>query len=273
MPLAPTLNKPLVTNFPTPLDTDRIIKKRFLPNDLLLNGEEGGNNFYMQIGFQEYSFGERNQIGLTGSDLLYLPIPQKVNDSLLVGWSEHSTVSFNGFNTNTGAGKSPVKNAVKNAGTAIVANPTVQNITGFQINPYLILYFQRPFFRQFSFSWTFALRTEQESKTLRYMVNTLKDNASPVIGAATMGYPNVALINLFPNDMFNMLRFKPCAIMGVTVDHTPVGPAFVENGSPVLASLRLDLKEVGVWSQGEFTESQQQGGIDDVGIEDGGFGE
>lgn len=255
MALTPSSYSKPGPKFPTPISEEKKINKNMLPNDLVANGR----NFYMQLGFQQYSFnfgdfgkGNNAQIGGVGSDIINLPIPQKINDNLVLTWSEtDSGRQLGGALIAAATARNPILSGVINkaVGGLSLASGI---LTGQTLNPYLVMYFQRPNFREFTFQWTLTLRTKSESDTLKKIVDTLRNKASPTLTSYSMGYPDILLAKIFPNDVFGMLKFKPMAITNVSVDHTAAGPAFIENGSPVIVNLGIHVKEIGLWSKGEF---------------------
>jgi hypothetical protein len=126
------------------------------------------------------------------------------------------------------------------------------------------MFFQRPNYKEFSFSWTFAPVNQRESRTLADIINQFKSNSLPTFGGAFMGYPNIALMRIHPGDVFGNLKFKPCAITSVLVDYSPAGPSFFSdasinnatgrsNGAPTLVNLTVNFKEIQLWDRNEIT--------------------
>lgn len=206
-----------------------------------------------------------------------LPIPMKLNDAYVLGWSDQSyTDVFSNFSLFGGgafnqdprnrAGFFPTLNPL---GIGVTLGQIASPVTGTQINPFVFAYFERPMFKEFSFTWTLAPRNEQESIQIRRIVNNLRERSAPAIGGVFMRYPDIVNIRFFPDNLFNMITLKPCVITAVSLDNTTAGPSFFQNGAPTIMTLTVNLKEIELWSQNDFTGNQQEidflfGGIGDI---------
>jgi hypothetical protein len=177
----------------------------------------------------------------TDTSVMRLPIPKKVNENQVLGWQE---VSVTDIITNLVAGTSR-----RRAGMIAAVKGLGSAMTGAQVNPYLYLYFDRPTFKRFNFTWTLTARNEDESRTIRDMVLRLKKGSSPSVESFIMLYPDVLNIRFYPDDIFGMIRIKPCIIESVSVDYTPSGPSFFESGAPTLVNITLSLKEIQLWEK------------------------
>jgi hypothetical protein len=203
------------------------------------------------------SFEEVNNVFISGSTIK-LPIPKKLNESNVLLWSEISLTSFvisaveNAVVFGTGSGATISRStqlARASARGAFSIASIAGALTGFQINPFILQYFQKPAFREFNFTWTLAPRNRQESEIINNIVKVLKARSAPTreAGGFLMGYPDLAIIRFHPNDEF-AFRMKECVIMGVHVDYTPAGPSFLESTSaPTMVNLTLHLKEAKLW--------------------------
>ena len=50
------------------------------------------------------------------------------------------------------------------------------------------------------------------------------------------------------------MKFRPCAVNGVSVDYTGAGvPSFFKNGAPTVINLTLQLTEIQLWDQTNYT--------------------
>lgn len=177
----------------------------------------------------------------TDTAVMRLPIPKKVNENQILSWQE---VSVTDIITSFAAGSN-----IRNANRIAAVRGLGSALAGAQINPYLYLYFDRPTFKRFNFTWTLSARNEDESRTIRDMVLRLKKGSSPTIRGPIMLYPDVLNIRFYPDDIFGMLRIKPCIIEAVNVDYTPSGPSFFESNAPTLVNITLSLKEIQLWEQ------------------------
>lgn len=252
----PTLKSKPVPNFPQKLDrTDG--GTQMFPNDLIAEGR----NFCTQIQFVKYeplgvsaTFTGAISIGLgTFNDQfqnvarpsegggIFLPIPQRLNDNMMLDWTEFSVLS------NTPVVGAAASSAVGSAGSIAL---------GKALNPLMFLQFKKPEFRLFQLSWVLTPRTEKESKTIKNIITKCKKAAAPSKGGfmgELLNYPQIALIKILPDDVFGHMQFKPCVITSVQANYTPnPNPSFFENGAPSTVTLTLNLKEMSYWYSDEI---------------------
>jgi hypothetical protein len=243
-------------NFPPPLDryrSDNGFSYTF-PQDLVNNDKR---KFYTQIEFAVYSPSfQFNSWGSYASPSggIRLPIPLKVNETFVLNWSETpyleaakgAVTSLAGLFGQTFGG---IVGGALNLGQALVANP----FTGVAVNPLLFLQFQRPEFKEYSLSWVMTPRNEQESRIIRDIVLECKRAAAPTNLGLFMGYPKIALIKMWPDNLFDSIKFKPCVITSVQANYTAAPtPSFHKNGAPTVVTLVLNLKEMQFWFRDEI---------------------
>lgn len=265
MALSPSVTKKTAPKFPETYDEARkaAYNPKTFPNDLFA----GGRNYATSIGFVKYNsalakiasliggrapgmlsdatsslgniIGDVSGFSQPSGSVFNLPIPTKINDSSVFSWSETSATRFL---------------SQRAQGAASGLNTIAGIAAGVAINPFLIMYFQRPNFRQFTFQWTLPARTPQESQTIKDIVNELRNEAAPQnFGTIGMGYPSLAIIRFLPNDVFGMLTLKPCAILNVTVDHTPAGPSFFrDTNAPTTVNLAIVVQETEIKWRGDY---------------------
>lgn len=250
MSLYPSTAK--IPNFPPPLDTKPSKGNTTFPADLIADGR----NFYTDIQFVKYNpiyqyQGVINSYSIPQSTIK-LPIPLKLNDNLILHWG---SVSF--MDSLVGGAMSMLSNAgaggsATASGIGLAAQLGGIN-QGLALNPLMYLAFQRPEYREFSFSWVLAPYNEKESKTIKNIITECKKAASPSYENILMGYPSVALIKMYPDNLFGSLYFKPCIITSVQVTYsgTPT-PSFYKNGAPTVVGLTLNLKEMQFWFKEEI---------------------
>jgi hypothetical protein len=66
------------------------------------------------------------------------------------------------------------------------------------------------------------------------------------------GYPSIALIKLYPSEVFTF-AFKPCAVLAVQTDFTGAGtPSYFKNGAPTVVNLTVQLKEIDLWTKNNY---------------------
>lgn len=258
---APRVSQSNIPNFPTP--PARNISAMSMPNDLVANGR----NYYTEIHFVDYRtavYGGTGFLGQVGSFInngvlggalgsisggnvastgaVRLPIPQKVNDQMTFSWSQESGTQMVGSMLPAG-----LSNALGAVGTGAGA------LIGKALNPLLFLAFNRPNFRQFQFDWVLAPKTRKESDTIRDIVRLFKNSASPTKGII-MDYPLIAMVNMSPNNLDGLAKFKPMAVQNVTANYTPnPTPSFFENtGAPTIVTLSVSMIEIKIWYRGEI---------------------
>lgn len=210
-----------------------------------------GGPISLLTGFSEYLYdGGANDAGafLTnqgtkiGNDI-NLPIPKKVNEMNMMNWSE---ISLTGTALNA---------ASRAAGGFLSTGVQIgSSFAGVQLNPFILQYFQRPSFREFSFTWTLAPRNRKESEQIHKIINQIKARQAPRISANgfLMEYPDLAIVQFFPNDEFQ-ISLKECVIVGVNVDYTPAGPSYIGGTSaPTMVNLTIHLKETKLWFSDEW---------------------
>jgi hypothetical protein len=256
MPLFPTdLPTP---NFPKPLDRKDNTSGTVFPNDLVANGR----NFYTQIQFVDYSIYQQFNSSVkyaNPSGGIKLPLPMKINDTLSVHWSNVSLTSLIQPAATTigrvagGQTGATIGSAAAGLGLQAISLGGAAIGVGYALNPLMFLVFQRPEYRQFSLSWTLTPRNKKESDTIKNIVTACKKAASPESLGLLLTYPLVALIRMYPNDIFGHMRFKPCIITSVQASYTgaPV-PSFHKNGAPTMVTLTLNLQEMQFWYRSEI---------------------
>ena len=237
-------------NFPAP-PNQGVGTTLMYPSDLT----GGGKKFYTDIQFVQYKFQQQmasfsgttadqvRQYSIPSGPLVKLPIPMKLNDTLILNWSSISVTDM--------IGKAGGQLAGAALSSAFSLGITAGSIgLGVALNPLMFLQFQRPEFRQFSLSWLLAPKNEKESETIRDVIKAFKRSASPYKhgGGLLMGYPDVATVIMKPNDIFENLVFKPCIVTSVQVNYNGApNPSFFKNGAPTIIALTLNLMEMQFW--------------------------
>jgi hypothetical protein len=137
--------------------------------------------------------------------------------------------------------------------TAAQATPQALGALGFAINPFLTMLFKTSNFKEHNLQWTFTPNSQDESNDLVAIINYFKYNMLPNYQGLFLEYPNIVLIQLNPVSEFTF-NFKPCAISAVSVDYSGGGtPSFFRDGSPTVVNLSLQLKEIELWTQNDYT--------------------
>lgn len=139
----------------------------------------------------------------------------------------------------------------------------LQASMGLAPNPNLVVNFQGPKLREFSFSWTFYPHSEIESGNIKMAIEEIRKRSLPYSAGGTsagvLGYPNMVQMNFYPWDNLgespnaygwteqSIIRMKKCVIDRVAVNYAPNNvPAFFQGGqaAPVAIRLELSLREI-----------------------------
>lgn len=134
---------------------------------------------------------------------------------------------------------------------------------GLAPNPNLVVNFQGPRLREFSFSWTFYPETPNESRNIKNAIQEMRKRSLPFSVQAgstgVLGYPDMVLINFYPWDNGtavngnnygwtenSIIRIKRCVIDRVSANYAPNNvPAFFEGTTlPVAIRLEISLREI-----------------------------
>ena len=270
-------------NFPSPLPVKRFPEGLSYP----LNLTADNRNYFTRISFIKYqpAYGadvisgianflrSASQIPIEYSELtgnspyskilnmgspvgehISLPIPKKINEMNMMNWSE---ISLTGTILGVAARSAAAFGGQTGVALANIATTALQvgsSFSGVQINPFILQYFQRPSFREFSFTWTLAPRNRKESEQINKIISQIKAAQAPrkAAGGVLMEYPDLAIVEFYPTDEFQ-IRLKECVIVGVNVDYTPAGPSYINGTSaPTLVNLTIHLKETKLWWSEEW---------------------
>lgn len=125
-------------------------------------------------------------------------------------------------------------------------------------NPNVTAAFRGPNLRQFSFSWTFAPKTQAESEKIQGIVRNIKRRILPVMNSGTtslLGYPSMVQPRLYlgvNSDTNNnpLFEFKKCVIPRMNVSYSPTGiPTFFKGSNlPTFVQLSITLVELEYWT-------------------------
>jgi hypothetical protein len=237
------------SNFPTRPSVQ--LRSNSFPEDLLSDGKD----LYTQIEFVNYKtitggfdFNLLKDFATVSVAVpvggMSLPIPKKINDTQTLNWNDVE---------GTGQLLSIASSANIFGRFGDIAGQATSAFTGLQLNPFLFMVFQRPNFKEFSFSWTFAPKNIRESRILSSIINQFKRESLPKFRGGILDYPNLALIKIHPNDVFGNLKFKPCAVTSVLVDYTGTGPSFFkETKAPTVVNLTVNFKEIQLQGSGDI---------------------
>lgn len=118
------------------------------------------------------------------------------------------------------------------------------------VNPKKEVMFKSFGFRQFTFAYTFAPKSQVESETVNEIIETLRFYALPEISEGRLFYilPGEFEISfmLGQKDNPNIPRLTTCVLQRVAINYSPAGTGWVSlpNGSPVAINMTLEFLEL-----------------------------
>ena len=262
---------------------DAVTKSKYL-GDLMFPGDlvdpSANRNSYISIMFQKYqrrSIFEQSFLSGTGG--IRLPIPNNLTENQQVVFepAEASTPAVGAgieqglsgggaFKSIAGGVMNALGSKAQTAAGAITTSLTgaspgeVLQLGGLAQNPFLTVLFKSPAFKKHTFAWKLAPNNEQESYTIRDIINTFKSNMlpamSPNAGGTLLTYPNMAIITLLPEDSF-LYKFKPCVIESLNVNYAVGGqPSFFKGtNAPTLVEISINLLEIEYWLKEDFEDN------------------
>ena len=243
----------------------------YFPADLL----NGANGFLMALQWADFKRESITAIAtLPPSPSMYLPIPDALTDAQGVVYSstelgpavggamevaaaagvgvKSAQDALNAMvNTSDVLGAVGAEIATQLASKAGLGNALQAGLSlgGLAINPFMIVLFQQPAFRSFSFTWKLAPANADESATLKKMLNTMRNNMLPGLSPSTkalMTYPKVVTPVIKPDIG---VYFKPMVVENMSVAYAPgATPSFFRGTQqPTMVYLTLALKEIELW--------------------------
>lgn len=132
--------------------------------------------------------------------------------------------------------------------------------TGTAINPHAALRFDGVDLKNHSFTWSLSPQNEEESESIRNIINLVKNRSLPsynnstdsdVFSRALLNYPDLVQIyftGVNPNYFF---YFKPAMISNIEVDYTPNGIALNRGGRPSFINMSINLTEARIHTREE----------------------
>lgn len=174
--------------------------------------------------------------------------------------------------TATGALKSLGYNAAvsainKGLGTNVQAADALSGISGTILNPNTEMMYQSSTMRGFDLRFKMQARTPGESEEIKRICTTFKRAMLPSYGGEVIGkgigpgtptdkkpgngnfitLPKIVRVAFMTGKELNeyVTQYKPCAITGVDINHTPDGAwAAYKGGAPVATEIKISFKEL-----------------------------
>lgn len=140
------------------------------------------------------------------------------------------------------------------------ASTGVDLATGTTVNPHTTLDFNGMALKNHSFSWTFAPENEQDSNSLRRVIETIRRSILPeytrsgssAIGRSLITYPDLVDIFFVGLDQSYFYYFKPCMVQGFTTDFSPDGVALLRGGKPAIVNMTMQLSEAQIHTKDDM---------------------
>lgn len=129
---------------------------------------------------------------------------------------------------------------------------TIDNVTGQTINPRETLSFEGVNLRQHNFSWELYPNNEQDSESIRNIINMIKRNSLPevqdlggAVPSAFLRYPSTVDMYLVGINGEHFMKFKPSMVQSVSVDYGAAGGvSIMRGGKPAGVNLTIQLSEL-----------------------------
>jgi hypothetical protein len=231
--------------------------------------------YYMTLFFEKYerpSIFDPPFVKPTGG--IRLPIPNNLIDSQSVTYNTEPLGAGYGSalaqadkflhgEKTASAGWSAAINAIKGgivgAGAAAAgsAASVYTQTFGKALNPFLTVFFETPTFKEHTFTWKLTPTNIDESNTIKDIVKRFKTSMLPSVvtssGGSLFSYPDIVDIALYPDDAW-LYKFKKCVIKNMTVNYAPGNtPSFFKSQAPTEVQIILNLQEIEIWKQDDFT--------------------
>jgi len=201
---------------------------------------------------------------------IYLPICTRINGEDAFSYTDENMAIATGALAGVNAALSGnIVQAATQAGLGILSEqvspvkPIIASVTGLVINPRLEKIFNQKEIRNFSFSWDFYPRNQEEVDSVRNIIETFRYHSHPSRSSDMKeGDPQIMLrvpaeftIKFLSSVGGNqgkgfveneyIPKISRCVLTAISVDYTPNGVfTTLENNSPVAYTLTLSFSEI-----------------------------
>jgi hypothetical protein len=138
----------------------------------------------------------------------------------------------------------------------------VDSGTGTVVNPKTALAFEGVGLKRFSFDWTLAPKTEDETRILRSIIDTMKRRMLPsyavgdgVLQRALLRYPYTVDVFFVGIDSDYYFYFKTGMINSFSANYTPNGVSILRGGRPASVSIQLSITETDIHTSEDYEGS------------------
>lgn len=152
-------------------------------------------------------------------------------------------------------------------GTNVSEGDALGGVSGAILNPNTEMMYQSSTMRGFDLRFKMQARSERESDQIKQICTTFKRAMLPTYGGEVIGkgigpgkptdkkpgngnfitIPKIVRVAFMTGKELNeyVTQYKPCAITGVEINHTPDGAwAAYKNGAPVATEIKISFKEL-----------------------------
>ena len=152
-------------------------------------------------------------------------------------------------------------------GTNVQDTDALSGVSGTILNPNTEMMYQSSTMRGFDLRFKMQARSEDESNQIKQICTTFKRAMLPTYGGEVIGkgigpgtptdkkpgngnfitLPKIVAVSFMTGNELNeyVTQYKPCAITGVDINHTPDGAwAAYKGGAPVATEIKVSFKEL-----------------------------
>jgi hypothetical protein len=231
----------------------------------LLNGSEASYFTKIQIAtYNRTSITSYPKLNTGGG--IILPIPQALNDSHTVNWSEEPLNLAGGaaeagsqfLQGNVGAASAiAATSAAAKASQALgAAGNVVQALAGLAPNEFLTVLLKGPTYKKYTLSWLVSANTPEQSRLFKEIIKRVNASMAPEPMGGVFKYPNVFQVSLHKGASENqfLYKFKPAVLDNFSVNYAGGGiPGFYSDGAPQAIILSMAFHEIEFWKPSDFT--------------------
>ena len=131
-------------------------------------------------------------------------------------------------------------------------------------NPHKTVFFKGVNLKNHSFSFNLFPSSAKEADMLKRMINQLRKESLPSqhLAGLSLTYPHEFNLSIQSRGGQHTIMFKPAFCTSVSVNYTPHGPAFMEDGQPAGIGLTMSFSEMDIWRSEDYpTSDTSQAGI------------
>lgn len=133
------------------------------------------------------------------------------------------------------------------SGLSPALGSAVDLASGSTPNPHVAVTFNNVKLRSFTYTWRFSPNKKEESAVLQEIIQKLHQRILPKRkGNLLLEYPNQCQLQLLPQQLNELFKFKPCVIDAMNVNYAPSGTPsfFADTKLPTEIELSLTFHEI-----------------------------